>query len=233
MKASSFTEVTDRRDYVYAFLGFWGSYAEFLKPNYGLSVNDVFIQSAWALAAASNSLDILGFCSALEPLDGLPSWVPTWGSLPNALAFAGKYNTEVFCASGSYIHQHSGAKDVHQLSIRGRKVGSVEHIVYQFPGPLSENFSKDPQSLREFLNLDGCMEVLKTCGVDSQDTDELRERLLTVILAGAKIPVGHDGKDWKITVKPPDLHIADLLRAHDSAEIVSKFRMVCSKVHSF
>jgi hypothetical protein len=158
IKASSTLDVTNPKDNVYAYLGFWEHHASFIKSNYLLNEAGVYIQTAQALAEASSSLDILGFCAAWDLLAGLPSWVPTWGSFPATISITGSYDTEVFCSSASYKHRHCVPEDIRELSVRGKRLGVVEQVLHTF----AMLQAIDPQSVREFLNLSLLVECFKT-----------------------------------------------------------------------
>jgi hypothetical protein len=76
-------KATDPRDRLYGILGICEGPGNFahdaaLTPNYKKPVAVVFKDLAKYLIVQRGSLDIL--CGAHETIDGLPSWVPSWGS---------------------------------------------------------------------------------------------------------------------------------------------------------
>jgi hypothetical protein len=74
-------EASDDRDYVYGQLGLFNRRVmNFLRPDYSVSVESVFISGTLALIKAEENLDILRTCCAgCKPGKYLlPSWCPDW-----------------------------------------------------------------------------------------------------------------------------------------------------------
>lgn len=75
---------TDPRDKVYAFLGLDINVENLaLRPDYALSMPDVYIHTAKRLILQTKSLDLLSYADCgyrvfFAPYDGIPSWVPCW-----------------------------------------------------------------------------------------------------------------------------------------------------------
>ena len=71
----------DERDYVYGQLGLLNRRVlEYLKPDYSVDVNTVFMNGTVALIQADETLDILGSCCASHKIErhALPSWCRDW-----------------------------------------------------------------------------------------------------------------------------------------------------------
>lgn len=70
---------TDPRDKIYGFMALIHPYfVKDLKPNYELSVEEVYINFCVTVIQASQSLDILSYCNWTPDRNTTPSWVPDW-----------------------------------------------------------------------------------------------------------------------------------------------------------
>jgi hypothetical protein len=150
---TSSAEATNPRDYVYAFLEFWGKDADLVIPDYDLATEAVFTLSARKQVQASNNLDILGFCSGTKGQENLlPSWVPNWGTPNESFDLSGHYDTEAFKASSTYRHKEKPVSDLSRLVVCGKQVDCIDGMFYTFPE--AGAFKKLPDSLHDFIRLD-------------------------------------------------------------------------------
>lgn len=136
---------TELRDRAFAFAGLADFGASF-APDYSCSVAHAFARFALALARAHGSVDFLSLCSSWQDdvmastpaqLRGLPTWVPSWTSLPLAaplrLVAGGSRalrHDVVWDAAGGRAHRPSPEGDgdavaTGRFCVRGRVVDRV------------------------------------------------------------------------------------------------------------
>ncbi|KAH8888444.1 hypothetical protein GQ53DRAFT_767499 [Thozetella sp. PMI_491] len=101
-------ECSDPRDRVYAFLSLKPD-SFCLQPKYGLSVEDVFVQTSAALAAQSESLDIFAYTryppiGENSAISTVPSWAIDW-RLPSTMSRLDVTSKSTFCASGKFSYK--------------------------------------------------------------------------------------------------------------------------------
>jgi hypothetical protein len=87
LETHRFSKSTDPRDKVYAFLGLadrrmapFRTQPDAINPDYNLSVQDVYTQTARALLTSYGTLALLSHVQdpSVTKIDGLPSWVPDY-----------------------------------------------------------------------------------------------------------------------------------------------------------
>jgi hypothetical protein len=144
------TEASDPRDKVYAFLGASGDFSAFpskgtgnklgvqLLPNYRLSVEDVYIDTAKAIIQAYNCLNILSHVEDMSyrKLQNLPSWVPDYSSegFPSSLGIILDWH-EPWNASDGIGPMHCVFQTNNSLEVRGVKAGLVAETAVIGKGP--------------------------------------------------------------------------------------------------
>ncbi|KAF2730727.1 hypothetical protein EJ04DRAFT_567496 [Polyplosphaeria fusca] len=100
MDTHRFSKSTDPRDKVYAFLGLadrrmapFRSHPDVLKPDYSLSVQQVYLEAAQAIMVSYRNLSLLSHVqdASRTRIPGLPSWVPDYSVTldPYPLRFRG------------------------------------------------------------------------------------------------------------------------------------------------
>jgi hypothetical protein len=77
-------DATDPRDKIYGFMALIHPYfVKDVKPNYELSVEQVYTDFCIALMQADPSLDFLSHCYWTSDQNTTPSWVPDWNQKPD------------------------------------------------------------------------------------------------------------------------------------------------------
>lgn len=145
-----FSKSTDPRDKVYAFLGLASSrMAPFrtnptvLTPDYNMSVQEVYLETAKAILATCRNLSLLSHVedASIRRTTGLPSWVPDYSvSLePYPLRYRGN---GLWRASGNLPwRMNSVLMDSGLLNVQGYRLGYIDQISALF------DESNDPSAL--------------------------------------------------------------------------------------
>jgi hypothetical protein len=99
---------TDPRDKIYGFMALIHPYfVKDLKPNYELSVEEVYTNFCVTLIQASQSLNILSHCNWTPDQNTTPSWVPDWNQKPDIagpfLAVKGKARNSYFAGGPGFL----------------------------------------------------------------------------------------------------------------------------------
>lgn len=99
---------TDPRDKIYGFMALIHPYfVKDLKPNYELSVEEVYTNFCVTLIQASLSLDILSHCNWAPDQNTTPSWVPDWNQKTDIsepfLAVKGKPRDPYFAGGPGFL----------------------------------------------------------------------------------------------------------------------------------
>ncbi|KAK5624981.1 hypothetical protein RRF57_000697 [Xylaria bambusicola] len=96
--------------------------SSFIKPNYNLSVVDVYLDFAKQMITRTDSLEVLSFVQHNAPLSptgpGFPSWVPRWDS-PSDVAVLGGVKCDHF-ASANRRPVITPSPDPSSLIVRGQ-----------------------------------------------------------------------------------------------------------------
>ncbi|KAK3704286.1 hypothetical protein LTR37_013960 [Vermiconidia calcicola] len=155
---------SDRPDVVFAL---WGCYelSHSLKPDYSLTVLDVFERAALLVIEQQADLRILSFRSDwfatdLETTDGLPSWVPDWSQPSLRKQILPAYDhwaRRNYISSNGYRH-HPALSTSRQLRVKGRVIAHITHVCA--------------------VPLDGCAELVYTNVPDCVPFDAIRRDLM-------------------------------------------------------
>jgi hypothetical protein len=99
---------TDPRDKIYGFMALIHPYfVKDLKPNYELSVEEVYTNFCVTLIQASQSLDILSHCNWAPDQNETPSWVPDWNQKTDTvkpfLAVTGEPKNSYFAGPPGFL----------------------------------------------------------------------------------------------------------------------------------
>ncbi|GAB1311265.1 Heterokaryon incompatibility protein-domain-containing protein [Madurella fahalii] len=132
-------DCTDPRDRVYAYLSLQGEQRN-LEADYALTVEDVFIKTSAALAAASKRLDIFAY-TRYPPIgpgcetSHVPSWAIDWRMPSTMSGLAGSAGSS-FRASGDYEYSPTPPEDCGRvLRVRGNVVDVLDVLStgHEFP----------------------------------------------------------------------------------------------------
>jgi hypothetical protein len=113
---------TDSRDLIYSLLGV-AKDVEDIKPDYTLSVNEVFISTAFHIIRGRHDLALLG--RVLEPSAELPTWVPDWRSSTFDWAFSVVSN-KYYNATGSSWAFPEPTESLNTLQLQGLRVNNID-----------------------------------------------------------------------------------------------------------
>ncbi|KAI0520855.1 heterokaryon incompatibility protein-domain-containing protein [Xylaria bambusicola] len=133
--------------------------SSFIKPNYNLSVVDVYLDFARQMIKRFDSLEILSFVQHSTPLaptgPGFPSWVPRWDSPSDVLVFGGVRCDHFASANKRPIITPS--PDIGSLIVRGQFFDRVGlHTI-----PLTRDDFTDDSKTSPLWSM------TKTCQVDT------------------------------------------------------------------
>ena len=125
LKTTLGLESSDPRDKVFALLGLaHPTYRQGRKPDYSLSVETVYTQTALHIICTTGKLDTLSFNTAsTEPF---PSWVSNW-SLGTSRHWP-IFVTGLYDASGGRMAEIFRSPSPNTLTIRGFAISRVSHI---------------------------------------------------------------------------------------------------------
>jgi hypothetical protein len=86
-------QATDPLDFIYGLFGLALDSSDFPKPDYTLSVAEVYTQATLTWIQRDNSMSFLADCSVQGALEipGLPSWVPNWARSGESSLFPRPY----------------------------------------------------------------------------------------------------------------------------------------------
>ncbi|KAJ3578883.1 hypothetical protein NPX13_g1688 [Xylaria arbuscula] len=131
--------------------------SSFIKPDYGLSVVDVYLDFARKMITRTDSLEILSFVQHNAPLPptgpSFPSWVPRWDS-PSDVSILGSVRSDHF-ASANRRPVITPSPDPSSLIVRGLFFDRVEiHTI-----PLTRDDFTDESKASPLWSMS------KTCGV--------------------------------------------------------------------
>ena len=151
-------KATNERDLIYAFLAFQDpKEQEVIKPNYSLTIENVWTDAAVYIIKSSRSLDLFCAASGGQRKD-LPSWVPDWSKCYSfGRPFAAPDMQSAFCSGGGTQHYWQEPKSATQLLVRGK---IIDHIDWFSPWNFETVYYKDV-SLQDFLSIDKHVESLR------------------------------------------------------------------------
>ena len=128
-------KASDTRDYVYGQLGLSNVMVmDRLKPDYSLSIEEVFMTGTVAFLEADENLNTLGSCCAFRK-DGsysLPSWCPDWsdGNFGCGMRHVlGRLDDNIFIAATDYRSQIKYDSLGSTLCIRGLIIDEIQKCV--------------------------------------------------------------------------------------------------------
>lgn len=129
---SSFCEVTDERDKVYALFGLaTDAERSALHVNYSESTVQVYHRTAKVLIEQGNGIEVLYEAACYAHLTGLPSWAPTWAGERVSESLGWKTSAEgvkTFRATGSARRTINISADGRLLHARSIYLDSIEAI---------------------------------------------------------------------------------------------------------
>jgi hypothetical protein len=175
-------QATDSRDFVYAFLGLMQDPDGLLKPDYSLSLREVFTLTIRVFIERSQVLDVLNLVSGVEYSSArdLPSWAVDWSGEGRNITLCNPKRWTEFRASvnSKYILNPECANPA-RLRVHGKV---IDIIKWMSTHAHEKYYYLDPS--RKFLNLDGIHdELISNLPEDTPTADLTRERLLKVLLA--------------------------------------------------
>lgn len=133
---SSFCEVTDERDKVYALLGLaTNAERSALHVSYSESTVQVYHRTAKVLIEQGNGIEVLYEAACYTHLTGLPSWAPNWAGerVSESLGWTtSAEGVKTFRATGSARRTLNISADGRLLHVRGIYLDSIEAITEPF-----------------------------------------------------------------------------------------------------
>ena len=187
---SSNVEVSDKRDLVYAFLGFLDDERINISVDYETSVEQVFIETAKAIITGRLDLELFGCLRPIPPgIDALniPSWVPDWSRAFQGLPIS---RGELFRSAKDYKCSPVFLASSITMGLQGRVIDEIRFI-------MEPRFSSNPSSRKANLRLQMPFEAVINCfdqvwaGADHLVT---RERLMKVFFADGVSKVEPDNQ---------------------------------------
>ena len=134
---------TNPRDKIYAFLGLSGGLRNSTpSPNYGLSIEEIYLSVTKSLILAHNSLDILCCVTFPKKSDLLPSWVPDWQSeamVQGMLRAPVKSQTKTQTGSVARF-----SADNQTLLVNGKMRGFITELSMTMPRYFHESYDMMP-----------------------------------------------------------------------------------------
>lgn len=122
---------TNPKDKVYAFIGLLGSECPPYNIDYGLTVQEAFINTAKYIISATKSLDIIAVTRTALEMQDLPTWAPDWRRQPDSTSVnLSRLRAEdpLFCASGSRGAHFSFHDNDRVLSVEGFQVATLQYL---------------------------------------------------------------------------------------------------------
>jgi hypothetical protein len=235
----------DQRDLVYAFLSLNPDAGIEIKPNYSLSIRDVFIGTARSIITATKALDLLAVAPRdynfdwrtkqpwVDPPPVLPSWAPNWCYRASGLPLFYPNGRVHFRASKRRSHIPSDAipvLDPDRLVVQGKIITKIHAVSHVHTGLGSR------KSIQAYICLDEQVSILQpilsflqytnTQAAWARETSDAniltRSRLLRLSIAdGAFLPrlsepLMDDDRDFRPTGILTAEHIARLLDIYDA-----------------
>jgi Heterokaryon incompatibility protein (HET) len=123
-RLAGLVQATDPCDLVYSFLGFQDLLK---KPDYALSLSQVYTNTARSFVEMTESLDVFGITSITGRPAGLPSWAPDWTQ--RSPQGAPLYRPDIpssFRACKTFIHERiPSGDDSRYLVVKGKVIDTV------------------------------------------------------------------------------------------------------------
>jgi hypothetical protein len=137
----------DPRDKIYGLLGIASpSFAANIRPDYSLSVMDVYKEAFLTHLKLTKRLELLKYCSLKKRQIGGPSWVPDW----SVTEFIPPMINYQLCSGESRAHLRYVSPEV--LDIVGRPYDTVQTVSKEESGEYEEVLSAIPAWIRELPN---------------------------------------------------------------------------------
>jgi hypothetical protein len=127
LRLAGLVEATDPRDLVYSFLGFQDLANPMIKPDYSLSLAEVYTDAARSFIDMTWSLDVFGITSFAERPTRLPSWAPDWTQRsPQGVPMYRPDVSSSFMACKDFVHTRiPDSDDSRFLVVRGKVIDTV------------------------------------------------------------------------------------------------------------
>ncbi|KAH8669680.1 heterokaryon incompatibility protein-domain-containing protein [Tricladium varicosporioides] len=235
----------DQRDLVYAFLSLNPDPRINIKPNYSLSVRDIFISTARSIINGTKSLDIFAVAprehnsiwrkkqSWVDPPPLLPSWVPNWCYRASSVPLFYPRGRVQFQASSGRPYAPSNSTPISNpdcLIVRGKSITKI-HAISQSQTGLGSR-----KNIQAYLRLDEQASLLQPIlsslqfksiqGMSSRQNCEAnnltRSSLLRLSIADGTFlphlsePLMNDDHKFRPTGVLTEEHIARLLDIYDN-----------------
>ena len=126
-RLAGLVQATDPRDLVYSFLGFQDLASPIIKPDYSLSLSQVYTNAARSFIETMETLDVFGITSLTGRPTGLPSWAPDWRQRsPQGVTLYRPDVSSSFRACKTFTHQRiSSSNDSKYLTVKGKAIDTV------------------------------------------------------------------------------------------------------------
>lgn len=126
-RLAGLVQATNSRDLVYSFLGFQDLASPIIKPDYSLSLSQVYTDAARSFIQTTESLDVFGITSITAQPISLPSWAPDWTQRsPQGVPLYRPDVPSSFKACKTFAHKWiSNMDDSRYLVVKGKVIDTV------------------------------------------------------------------------------------------------------------